>query len=355
MFNKDIFFKNLCAVLIVLCLANGLTAQVDIHFSQFYAAPLNLNPAMTGVSNCQQRFILNYRNQWASVLRQNSFQTINASYDAKAPAGRYDYFGYGINVYGDQAGSLGFKTNNISANFSYAKQMSGYRNQASYLVVGARVGGVNRGINFTDARWGSQNDGGVFNQNLPSNENAFNKDNFFYADVSAGLLWFNVLDENNNYYIGGAYDHLNRPNVSFSSTAKAVPINSKFTIHVGGEFRMSDRVTMLPGLVTFLQGPDLEVNGGTSLRFNLGNDKRSEEAIQFGLWARIANKFDNSIIGDAIIASTRFDYQNFSIGFSYDVNISSLNVASNGNGGFEFSLLYKVCGKDVRGVYCPNF
>ncbi len=355
MLNKNIFFKTLRIASIVLCIANGLNAQVDIHFSQFYAAPLNLNPAMTGVMNCQQRFILNYRNQWASVLRQNSFQTINASYDAKAEVGRYDYFGYGFNVFGDQAGSLSFRTNDISANFSYAKQMSGYRKQASYLVVGARVAAVNRGINFTDARWGSQNDGGVFNPSLPSNESAFNKDNFFFADVSAGLLWFSVFDENNNLYFGGAYDHLNRPNVSFSSTAKTVPINSKFTIHAGGEFRMTDRVTMLPGLVTFLQGPDLEINGGTSLRFNLGNDKRSQEAIQFGLWGRIANKFDNSLLADAIIASTRFDYQDFSIGFSYDINISSLSVASNGNGGFEFSLLYKVCGKESRGVYCPNF
>ena len=24
----------------------------DIHFSQFYLSPLNLNPAMTGVMNC---------------------------------------------------------------------------------------------------------------------------------------------------------------------------------------------------------------------------------------------------------------------------------------------------------------
>ena len=41
----------------------------DIHFSQFYMSPLTLNPALTGVMNCNTRFVGNYRNQWSPVIR----------------------------------------------------------------------------------------------------------------------------------------------------------------------------------------------------------------------------------------------------------------------------------------------
>ena len=44
----------------------------DIHFSQFYMSPLTLNPAMTGVMNCNTRFIGNYRNQWSPVIPGNA-------------------------------------------------------------------------------------------------------------------------------------------------------------------------------------------------------------------------------------------------------------------------------------------
>jgi hypothetical protein len=69
----------------------------------------------------------------------------------------------------------------------------------------------------------------------------------------------------------------------------------------------------------------------------------------------MANRLSDGKLLDAVIASTRFDYEQFTIGFSYDINTSSLNPATNGNGAFEFSLVYKICGPERRGVYCPNF
>ena len=353
--------KRLSILVLATALSVAAMAQ-DIHFSQFYMAPLQLNPAMTGVMNCNQRISANYRNQWASVLRDKAFQTSQVAYDAKIPVGRYDYFGLGGSIFSDVAGSLNFRSTLLNLDFAYTKKMGGYRKKASYLSMGAKVGLAQRGLNLLDARWGSQNQDGTWNPNLPSNEPTFGvngRDNFLFADVSAGLLWFSVMDENNNFYIGGAYDHINRANQSFT-TEKTVPLLSKFTVHAGGEFQTSDRITWLPGIVTFLQGPYLQVNGGTSIRFLLGNSKRSAEAIQFGAWARLGNKVneDNKsggILMDALIFSTRFDYSQFSLGFSYDYNVSALKTATNGNGSFEFALQYKICGNERRNVYCPNF
>ena len=347
-------FRRLLFTFLAIAGAWSVQAQ-DIHFSQFYMSPLNLNPAMTGVMNCNTRLVANYRNQWASVLKANAFSTYSASYDQRIPVGRYDYFGIGGSFWGDKAGESEFATIQGRLSLSYSKRMGGGRNSGHYLVVGADGAAAQRSINFQKLRWGAQNNNGVFDPNLDSGEGGIAYDpNFTFADVSAGLLWFSVLSETNNFYVGAAYSHLNRANQSFN-TSDFIPLYSKFTFHAGGEFRVADRMALVPGVVAFRQGPAFQVNGGTSLRFILGKTKDSYQSFQAGLWTRVTNRLDEGVWMDALIVSTRFDYDNFGIGFSYDINTSGLNLVSQGNGAFEFSLIYKICGAEKRNVYCPNF
>lgn len=344
---------RLISFVFALVLSLSLSAQ-DIHFSQFYLSPLNLNPALTGVMNCNTRLVANYRNQWASVLKGNAYNTYSVSYDQRIPVGRYDYFGVGGTFWGDKAGELEFATLQGRLSGSYAKKMGGYRGTAHYLSFGAEVGVSQRSVDFINARYGTQHDGaGNHCANCPSLE-SFDRDNFLFADVSAGLLWFTVLDENNNFYLGGAYSHLNRADQSFG-LGDIEELFSKVTLHAGGEFMVTDRVGLVPGVVSLFQGPSFELNAGTSIKFLLGKSRRTNQAFQIGAWMRLANHFEDSFTADAFILSTRFDYDQFSIGFSYDVNVSDLKAASNSNGAFEFALVYKICGPEQRGVYCPNF
>ncbi|MCB0556108.1 MAG: PorP/SprF family type IX secretion system membrane protein, partial [Phaeodactylibacter sp.] len=206
--------KKMKPILITFLMALGvfsLNAQ-DIHFSQFYMSPLNLNPAMTGVMNCNIRLVANYRNQWASVLRSNAYNTYSVSYDQRIPVGRYDYFGVGGTFWGDRAGEASFSTLTGKLSASYSKRMGGYRDQANYLVVGAEAGVAQRSIDFLKLRWGLQHDGeGGFDSGLPTGEEGvFDRDNFIFADLAAGLLWFMVFDDNNSLYLGGSFHHLNR-------------------------------------------------------------------------------------------------------------------------------------------------
>ncbi|MFT5168757.1 MAG: type IX secretion system PorP/SprF family membrane protein [Saprospiraceae bacterium] len=348
--------KRIKHLLIVCCLlglgALSLNAQ-DIHFSQFYLSPLNLNPAMTGVMNCNVRLVANYRNQWASVLNSNAYNTYSVSYDQRIPVGRYDFFGIGGTFWGDKAGELDFGTLQARLSFAYSKKMGGYRSKAHYLVFGADAGVSQRSIDFLNAQYGNQNRDGVFDGSMASGE-AFENTNFLFADVSAGLLWFTVFDEDNNLYLGGAYSHLTNANQSFSDSA-FVALYSKFTAHAGGEFMMTSKVGLVPGVIALVQGPSFELNTGASLKFLLGGNKRQYQAFQVGAWMRLSNHFTKTTTADAFILSTRFDYNDFSLGFSYDINVSSLRPASNANGAFEFALVYKICGPQKRNVYCPNF
>lgn len=350
----------------------SLSAQ-DIHFSQFYLSPLNLNPALTGVMNCNIRLTANYRNQWASVLKENAYNTYSVSYDQKIAVGRYDNFGVGATFWGDKAGEASFATTTGKISLSYAKRMGGGRGSSHYLVFGAEGGLAQRSLDFLKLRWGNQIQAGIAAgtttnddfMNLNSGEDGnFNDDNFLFGDVGAGLLWFSVFDENNNLFIGGAFHHLNQANQSFflenpgtgDDTRAEEFLYSRWTAHAGGEFEVTNKIGLVPGIIFMKQGPSLQINSGTSLKFRLGSrSARTQQAFHIGAWVRISNKVDSGVLSDAAILSTRFDYNQFTIGFSYDINVSALKPASNGNGSFEFAMAYKFCNLQKRGVYCPNF
>lgn len=347
--------KLIPTLLLVLITLGGLRAQ-DIHFSQFYMSPLNLNPAMTGVMNCNSRIAVNYRSQWASVLGANAFQTYSVSYDQRIAVGRDDFFGIGGTFWGDRAGEANFATTTAKLSGSYSKKLGGSRKYGNYLVAGAEAGVAQRSLDFLALRWGSQHDGdGGFDPGAPSGEDGLDRDQFLFANLAGGLLWFMVFDENNSLYAGAAFHNLNRANQSFSSNGEDL-IYSRFTVHGGGEFMLNQRFGLVPGAILMTQGPSFQINAGSSVKFLLDSGRNAPaQSFQVGLWTRISNRLDSSVLTDALILSTRFDYQNFALGFSYDINTSGLSVATDGNGGFELSLQYKICGSQRRGVYCPQF
>lgn len=329
----------------------SLKAQ-DIHFTQFYMSPLNLNPAMTGVMNCKTRMIANYRNQWSAILTANAYNTYSVSYDQKIPVGREDYFGIGGSIWGDVAGESRFGTTQGRISMSYSKKMAGYRKKASYLVIGADAALTNRGISEADLRWPSQIGpaGPIIGQ--PSGEN-FQDTDFLYGDIAAGLLFFSIIDNNTNWYFGAAMHHLNKPNVSFLGSD--VDLYSRYTMHAGLQFELQKRITLLPFGVYMAQGPHRSLNAGANLRFAMGPSRTTNQSWEVGTWYRVGNKVEGGLHSDAVILSSRFNYENFGIGFSYDINVSGLRQASPANGAFEFSLVYNICGPESRGVYCPRF
>ena len=73
-----IFRSFIALTFIMVILFNDQSNAQDPEFSQFYANPLYLNPALAGAEICP-RAVINYRNQWPGLAK--SFVTYNASYD----------------------------------------------------------------------------------------------------------------------------------------------------------------------------------------------------------------------------------------------------------------------------------
>src|ERR1700722_1992771 len=89
---------------VALCL--NVHAQ-DIHFSQFYEAPLDLNPALCGAFPGLVYGELNYRSQWGSVAGGGyGFNTMAATveYHNLFKNWTKGYFSPGLNFYNDQSG-----------------------------------------------------------------------------------------------------------------------------------------------------------------------------------------------------------------------------------------------------------
>jgi len=324
----------------------------DIHFSQFYMSPLNLNPAMTGITNCNTRIVANYRNQWAPILKSNAYNTYSISYDQKMTVGRTDYFGIGGAFWGDVAGATRFGTIQGKISGSYAKKMGGTRKKSHFLVIGAEGAFSQRRISQSSLIFGDGIDPNT--GEYGTTNDLVDRYNYLFADISAGLLWFSNLNEYTNYYFGIAAHHLNQANQTFYNN-EYVPLYTKFTVHGGGQFEIQPRISLLPNLVMFLQGPHVEVNFGLSTRFAMGFSRKQDQGFQAGLWYRLGTQYESKLHSDAIIISTRFDYEQFGIGLSYDINISSLNQASFGNNAIELALSYNICGPENRGIYCPKF
>ena len=63
-------------VILLIFFANVVSAQ-DPSFSQFFASPLTLNPALTGKFNGDLRAAGNYRNQWPDVNKAYITSTVS--------------------------------------------------------------------------------------------------------------------------------------------------------------------------------------------------------------------------------------------------------------------------------------
>ena len=344
--------KYIVTILIGCFLYLNAHAQ-DPRFAQFYAAPDQLNPALNVVYEGKFRFIANYRDQWASVLDDVPYRTIAAHVDARFNVGKNDYLAVGFSGLRDEAGSSNFTQNANHLNVAFMKYLGGSSKKSYYLVAGAQGGIGQRSID-ANRLWFSQQfdqENVLVNQNLPSGE-VVNQQSDLYPDFSAGVLWYTIAGDN-SFYIGGAMYHLNAPNVSLFENQQDFLLE-RYVGHLGGELSMNRNVSLLPAAAVQFQGPSMDVNVGTNLRFTSGD--LNDLALRIGGWAHVTNRLDDKISLEAFTVTAMLEMEMWMLGLSYDINVSQLTPASNSRGAFEASFIYLIPETKRRGrVSCPKF
>lgn len=352
------FHFTLFTLLCLFCLlAAPREAQAqDPRFSQFYAAPTELNPAMIGVYEGKFRIVANYRELYSSILGSHPFRTIAASFDMRQRVQQDDYFGFGFSVLRDEAGLSQFHRTKANLGASFMKQLGGsrYATYDQYLIAGAQLGFGQHGLNW-QRLWFSEQfnaSGGFIDASAPSGESFDKQTTGLYLDFNAGLLWYVLFDDHLSLYAGGALHHLNNPNVSFIE-GSGDGLNTRWTAHAGGEIPFTRELSLLPAVAVMGQSTYFSTALGGNFRYT--NRDWKEVAIRAGAWVHLSNELESGVAMDAVVATAILEMERWNFGISYDITTSLLASANNSRGAFEFSFIYTHPAQWRNGVKCPNF
>lgn len=316
---------------IVICFTAVRSEAQDIHFSQFYSAPILLNPTNTGFFNCDYRFTSNYRTQWSSIT--TPYVTFAASGDLRFVKGKSgkDLLGFGAVFSTDKAGDSKFTTSQMGATVAYNQNIDRFGVQ--YFGGGIMLSYTTATIDYSALRF--QTPGDIVTTSLN------------FADVSAGVQWNYIPDHNNNFNFGAAVYHINKPVKTFMYDATS-RLQTKYVISTNARINGSKPIEYYPKLMYAKQGDNQEIVFGSSARIAADKIVNSRYGVYLGTFYRW---------NDAAIVLTRFDIDNLSFSFSYDINVSKLRKVSAMKGGPELSLIYVGCFPNFprKAVYCPRF
>lgn len=314
----------------------------DIHFSQFFEAPLWRNPSLAGIFTGDVRVQAVYRDQWNSVTSAYKTGSLNAEY--KMPIGKAnDFLTLGIEALYDRAGTVSWVSTHILPAINYHKALSVDRN--SYLSLGFMGGPVSRRFDRSKMTTNSMYDG------LGDGE-TFVQPKYTYIDGAVGMSYNTQLNENpdNNIFLGLAYHHFTRPKNSFYREASAI-VEPKWVGSAGIKFSVTPESYLTIQADQSVQGKYMETVAGAMYGIKIGGDlDRPLYTVHGGAFLRW---------NDAIIPVIKIDYAPMSVAVSYDVNISKLKTSSYGRGGFELSVSYiGFLDRDnstLNAVLCPRF
>lgn len=324
----------------------------DAHFTQYFASPLTLNPALTGLTQCDVRLAANYRTQWASVS-SNPYNTATISYDMAALKGKLnngDALGVGVLGFFDRSGLGALQNVTIGLSLAYHKAL-GYEKQHT-LSFGIQGALVQKSIDFNQLKFEDQYNPASGVADYQTSEVIGNAD-LNYPDFNAGLMYSGRISEHSTAYVGFSYYHLTNPVESFLGDSHT--ISSRYTGYLGGSFDLNEKIVLYASGLYQSQASASELMAGAAVGFvlNPGYDREFSRSTIFyvGGWYRY---------NDAIAPYIGFEWSKMKLGISYDVNVSNFATATGGNGGYEISLIYNGCinqraAQPTYNFACPKF
>ena len=318
-----------------LLLSGSASYAQDIHFTQFDMQPLVVNPAFTGMFYGKARADVIYRSQWNSVT--TGYKTIGASVDLPIyTENNGDYLAGGLQMYKDQAGDGNLQNFTGLLSIAYHKVFGGKDDYSgSDLAVGLQGGYAQKSIDLSKLYFGDEFVNGSFVPGTTQEYHLGLGNSVNYYLVNAGISFSSAVNEKFSYVIGLAANNINQPNEALAKKANSeTGLDMRYTAEAGLILNLNDKFSLRPAVLYQYQATASEIVAGNEFHYALEN-KRSDVAFTPGIF--IGGWYRS---GDATMITGGVEFSNIRIGVAYDYNISSLNAASNGNGGFEIGLRY---------------
>lgn len=329
---------------VALALAMGQPAAAqDAHFSQPMAAPLWLNPALSGADG-YMRGALSYRTQWNAV--SDPFTTTAGSFDIalnQRPDPRKKKMGkpaLGISFLTDRAGDPVMRNTHVMLSGAYHVNLNKYSNLGVALSAGYR----SQSLDAKTGKWGSQYNGMQYDPNLGHGEDLSGVQRTS-LDLGGGMVYSYRRETNVRHRIkrreitiGVAGYQLGRlmlrdEDMFTDNDEMRISgfVNTAFGVGNSGS-------AIEPAVYYHRQGPSQMILAGMAYRYMLSSGKplvRNTKSMSIALGGFYR-------VGDAVVAQVSFSWDALEIGFSYDINTSGLSTYSSGQGAIEFALRYRV-------------
>lgn len=306
-------------LLLLFTIIPELLFSQQVEFSQFYSAPLHLNPALAGISH-GPRVAITYRNQWPELTAgpNGGFVTYALSYDQHIEEIKG---GIGLQLISDRIASDRVVNNSISLSYSYQVRFPSNKIALKFGLAGLYKHSY---INFHDLRFLDQIDPITgFNQSIgvPHNTNEpppanFNKNIF---NANAGIV---LLSE--KFYGGVAFSNILPENGFYGEKE----YKTRIAAHAGALFKMGknpykQKFYIAPQLLYVFQNNFNQITVGSMVGYDF---------MYISLWGR-----HNIRNMDAVIVGLGFKKSVIRFGYSYDINVSPLK----GTGGsHEFTFVF---------------
>lgn len=305
----------------------------DAHYSQFFASPLILNPAMTGFMNSDYRIAIIHRKQNAlRINRENgvykgNYLSQGLSYDMTFGKEQFKptFFAGGILVTNES--SFGFAS---GKNIALSGAFHMYLSNKQLLGFGTQIGYTMKSIGIDGFIYPNQiNSIGNAYDELVDNNEVSNQVN--YLDINFGAIHHVKINRRLSFVNGLSLNHINAPKENYSNGDKYT-LPMRFAIHTGAKIKIADPIKLAPNAIFITQGFSKEINLGTSIEYEIPMD--FPVIVSVGSYLR-----RNANNNDAIIAMAGIGNNEINFGVSYDFNFGR-QLLNNNLGGFEFALIY---------------
>lgn len=340
---KTYFNSKLALLLLNVLFFYKINAQ-DLHYSQFYNSPQNLNPALTGVFNGDHRFVGSLRDQWRFV--PVPWFTFSGTYDRKlfVLPGEKHFLGVGGFFNHDRQGDGNFNLTSLAAQGAYHRII----HPKHIISGGISLGLASRGFNTQNFTWDKQWNGDVFDPSLSSQEGFDNFERINFLDMGLGINY--RWQKNNRTHVdaGGSILHLFKPDNSFYDFDLA-QLPRRLTTSLVGNFKLLERLDVQVHGLYQKQGVYNEMIMGGLGKIYISQARGREYQLHIGAGYRTSG---------SLFPTVAVQYNNIYASFSYDVDDTVFNETVGINrGGPEFHVRYIIANvKPLRAAkICPIY
>lgn len=331
------------AVLVLSFIVSNEATSQDLHYSQFYNSPQNINPALSGIYNGDKRYIGSIRDQWRWV--QVPWFTFGGAYDQKIYPKRSDnhFFSFGGAFNHDRQGASRLNLTNINLTGTYSHLL----NKQNILTGGLTLGFATRGFDTDDLSWDSQWNGDKYDPSLPSNEN-FSSQRIYYLESALGINYRWQRSARTHFDLGVSAFHLIEPSAGFYDAEKQ-KLPRHYNLSMISTFKLTQFFDIQLNGLYQLQNKYNELVLGGLAKLYLSQKRGKEVGLHLGMGYRTSGSF---------IPTLALEYSNLYVGASFDIDQTPFNKElANTRGAMELHLRYRITDvKDLKTFKtCPIY